>query len=313
MRASRTAAHLLALYPAQWRARYGEELEALIVDSSGRRVPWRIRADVALGAGRERLRAAGLVGDGAPEERVRGGVLVALCAWALFVVAGMAVQRFSEHWQDVTSAASRPLPSAAFAALVIAAVCAGALVLAGIASAVPSLAAFVRGGGWPTIRRRVVVAMLVTAAFLACSVVLVVWAHGLTGRQRAGHDVAYAIAFVAWASLAVACLLAWTIVAVATARRLRLRAALLRLQAWIAGGVTMAMGAMTVATAIWWAALAHAAPWFLAGKPVGLVGSPLAPQLVAAAVLMLAATLLGATGAQRALRALPGLSDGHPS
>ena len=34
---------------------------------------WRVRADVALGAGRERLRAAGLMGDGGPAERVRGG------------------------------------------------------------------------------------------------------------------------------------------------------------------------------------------------------------------------------------------------
>jgi hypothetical protein len=36
------ASGLLRLYPAAWRARYGEELQALLVESSaGGRVPWR--------------------------------------------------------------------------------------------------------------------------------------------------------------------------------------------------------------------------------------------------------------------------------
>ena len=48
------------------------------------------------------------------------------------------------------------------------------------------------------------------------------------------------------------------------------------------------MGVMTAATAVWWASLADAAPWFLAGWP---------PQLMAATALMvLATTVLGATG-----------------
>jgi hypothetical protein len=61
---------------------------------------------------------------------------------------------------------------------------------------------------------------------------------------------------------------------VATARRLRLRAATLRVEAWLADAVTVAMAVMTVATVVWRAALANAAPWFLAGKPVGSSASP---------------------------------------
>jgi hypothetical protein len=56
MSASRTAGRLVRCYPRGWQARYGEELETLIVDMSGEgRVPWRVRADVAVGGGRERL------------------------------------------------------------------------------------------------------------------------------------------------------------------------------------------------------------------------------------------------------------------
>jgi len=307
--ASRTSGLLLRLYPLEWRARYGEELEALIVEScGGGRVPWRVRVDVARAGGRERLRAAGLAGDGAPGDQVRDGALVVLCAWALFVVAGAGVQKFSEHWQDATPMASRALPAAAFAGLVIAAVCGSVLVLAGVASAAPSLAAFLRGGGWPAIRRRVVTAAALTGVAIAASVGLVVWAHELTG-PRGGHDVVYGFAFVSWALLVAACLLAWTVVAVSTARRLRLPAAALRVEAWSALAVTVAMGVTTAATAVWWVALADAAPWFFAGRPVGSSASPLAPQLLAAAALMLVASLFGVAGAKRALGALPALSD----
>jgi hypothetical protein len=311
---SRMSGLLVRLYPPAWRARYGEELAALIVESSGgERVPWRVRADVALGAARERLRAAGLVGDGSPGDRVRGGALLALCAWALFVVAGAGMEKVAEHWQDATPSASRALPSTAFDGLVIAAVCGSLLVLAGIGSAIPSLAAFLRAGGWPAIRDRVVRAALLTGVAIAATVALVVWAHGLTGLQRNGNDVAYGIAFVTWALLVAVCLFAWTAAAVVTARRLRLPVATLRSLAWIASGVAAAMGVMTAATAVWWAAIADAAPWFLAGRPVGASASPLAPQLLAIGAVMLFATVVGAAGAQRAMRALPVLSDQRPT
>lgn len=309
MSASR-ASGLLRLYPPVWRERYGQELEDLIVEASGGGpVPWRMRADVMLGAARERLRAAGLTGDGAPGDRARGGALLVLCAWALFVVAGLAVQKASEHWQDAVPAPQRALPSAAFDVLVVVAVIASLLVLAGIAAALPRLSALVHDGGWPAIRPKIVTAGLFTIVALSATAGLVIWAHGLTPRRRAGHDLAYAIAFAAWAALVVAALVAWTVAAVAAARRLRLRPATLRLEAWAACAVTAGMGVMTAATALWWAAVAGRAPWFLAGTPAGSAESPLAPQLVAAAALMLIATLLGVAGSRQALRALPALSE----
>lgn len=310
MSASRTSRLLLRCYPPAWQARYGEELEALIVESSGgERVPWRVGFDVVLAGGRERLRTTWPGNGAAPSERARGGALLVLCAWTLFVVAGAGAQKASEHWQAVTPAASRDLPATALDVLVVMATGAGVLVAIGITATLPALATFLRGGGWPAIRRRVLVAALLSGAAIAATVALVIWAHGLTDRQRAGHDTAYEIAFLAWALLGIAGLSAWTAAAITTARKLRLSVATLALQARLACAVTVAMGLMTAATAVWWAALADAAPWFLAGRRVGEAASPVAPQLVAVTALMALATLLGAAGAQRAIRAVPVLAD----
>jgi hypothetical protein len=312
MSASRTAGRLVRCYPRCWQARYGEELEALIVDMSGEgRVPWRVRADVAVGGGRERLRVAGLGDLGTPPARVRGGLVTVLWAWALFVLGAAIVQKTSEHWQQAMPAASRTPASVAFGGLTWVAVGAGVLVLAAIALAIPSLLVFVREGGWPQIRRRLLSAGLMTSIVLVATVALVVWAHSLTPSARDGHDTAYALAFVAWAVLVAGGLLAWTAAAAATARCVSLRAATLRTQARIAMAVSVAMGVMTAATVAWWIAVADVAPAALTGGPTSRSASALVPQLILAAVLMLLATALGAAGARRAAAALPELADGR--
>ena len=294
MSAARTAARLLRLYPADWRERYGEELAELIAQTSGdgARVPPRTQIDVALAGARERLRATGMSGDGAPEAQVRGGVLLVLCAWALMVVAGCAVQRASEHWQSLTPAGSRGVPGAAFAVLVAAAVLAAAAVVAGLALALPALRAFLRDGGWPAIGRRVLIAAALTGLAIAATAGLVAWAHGLSVARRDGHDTAYAVAFVAWALLLATTLAAWTAAAVSTARRLALPASTLRVEVRLACAVATAMLVVTAATAVWWAAVADAAPRFGATA-----------QLSGALAAMALATLLSGAGARRAVRA----------
>lgn len=312
MSASRISGLLLRLYPPGWRERYGEEMQALIVESiDGKRVPWRVRLDVALAGGRERLRSAGLDSEGAPDHQVRGGVLLVLCAWSLFLVGGVGVQKFSEHWQDATPAASRALPTDALTTLATLAGCAGLLVLVGIGCTLPALTAFARAGGWAAVRRRFLSAALLTGLTIAAIGALVVWAHGLSATQRSGHDAAYASLFVACALLGIACLFAWTVAAVAVARRLQLKAQTLSIEAWIAVGVTIAMSTMTVATVVWWVAIADAAPRFLTGHAVGAPGSALVPQLTAAVAAMLLASLLGHAGSRRALRALPAVTRPH--
>ncbi|HZT14544.1 MAG TPA: hypothetical protein VFA19_01225 [Gaiellaceae bacterium] len=295
MSSERTSRLLLRLYPAPWRARYGEELAALIVETSAGRVPWRTRVDVALGALRERLRAA--AGGGAAPERARGGALLVLAAWALFVVGGSGVQKVSEHWQAATPVGSRGVPAAAFDVLVVAAAAGSALVLAGIGAALPSLLAFLRAGGWASIRRRILVAGALTALLVPATAGLAAWAHTLNVQQRNGHDLFYGGIFLAWVLLAVCCLAAWTAAATGTARRLDLPPGVLRLEAWLAGAVALAMVVMTSATAVWWGAVAEAAPGFFGA-------APFTPQLVVAVAFMLAASSAGVAGAVRARRAL---------
>lgn len=304
MSAQRTSELLLRLYPKGWRARYGDELELLILETSGGRVPWRVRLDVACAAGGERLRDAGLIGDRPSAERMRGGALLVLCAWALFVVAGMGVQKFSEHWQAATPRSSRGLPAGAFDVLLGAAAFGTLLVLVGVALVLPRLVGFLRADGLRQVRRRLLVTVGLTAGAVPASVGLIVWAHGLSAAARDGHDVAYGVAAALWALLLVGCLASWTAVAVAVARQLDLSEIVLRLEALLAVGVAASMAAMTAATGVWWAALADSAPWFLAGSPAGSPGSALAPTLLVAGLLMLLATVAGAAGAGRALHAL---------
>jgi hypothetical protein len=296
MSASTRTGLLLRLYPREWRARYGAELEDLISQTSGERGPGpRATIDLVASACRERLHAAGLAGDLPPAKRVRGGSLLVLWAWLLFVFAGLSLQKLSEHWQAAVPSAGRAVPSTAFHVLVVTAALASGLVLVAIAAALPSLVSFLRAGGWPQLRPLVRTSVAVTALAVAATVVLVAWAHGLDARQRNGHDLAYVAGFLGWALVVAACLISWTSAAGAGLLRIDLSAGRLRLDAWVAASITAAMALMTVLTIVWWAELPAGAP--VAGGV----------QLALTTALMLAASALGAVGAARALRASPEL------
>lgn len=258
---------LVRLYPAAWRARYGSELEDLIAAMRADGAPaWRLAVDVARGAGREHLRGAG----------GRGGLLMVLWAWALMVVAGAVVQKTSEHRQA----------PAGFTLLLVAACVAAATVAAGIALALPAAARFVRRGGLAAVREQVVTALALTLVAALATAALVAWAAHLSAAQRAGHDSAYAGAFIAWAGLCCAALAAWTALAVALARRIDLTAAALRAEAALSVVVALALPLITAGTVLWWAA----------------VGG-FAIELALALAAMVAATALGGAGAWQAVRA----------
>ena len=296
MNGERARRLLLRTYPPAWRARYGEELAALMADTSEQgRVPWRTWVDVALGGARERLRAAGLAGDALPPAaRSRAGSILVLCAWALFVVGGLAVQRVSEQWQAATPAADRAVPAAAFTALTAAAAVGTALVVAGATYALPALRSFLHSGGWSTVRPRCLRAAWTTAAGAGATIGLIVWAHRLTPAARNGHDTAYAVGFAAWSMLMVACLAASTLAAVTVAQRIDLPPPALRRIAWLATGVAATMAVMTVATIVWWSQL-----------PAAAAAAGAAPLMLGALLAMPAATALGIAGARRALTTLP--------
>jgi hypothetical protein len=299
---------ILSVYPRAWRARYGEELAVLIEElAGGARMSWRDRIDVVRAAVVVRARALGL-GGLPPRERAREGSLRVLYAWMLFVIGGFGVEKASEHWQAVTPAAKQGLPASAFDVLVVTAAVGSVLVMLGVAASLPTLVAFLRGGGWGTIRRPILRALSLSALLVAATVGLAAWAHSLKPSARNGSDALYSGVFLAWVMLFVACLFAWAAAAAATARRLALPASELRLEVWLGAAVSAAMAVMTIATAVWWVSLAHAAPWFFDGRPVGSAASALQANIVVPALLMLCASLFGLAGARRATKALPSLS-----
>ncbi len=277
---------LLLFYPRPWRERYGEELLAVVeAASGGGRVPVRIRLDVIRAGLAQRLRSSGLVGDEVPPEaRAKAGLALVLWAWALFVLAGVALQKTSEHWQSAVPHADRAVPAAAFDGVVVAAAIGSAFVLLGVALAARPLHAFLRSGGRPRWRPAALLSVLTAAVLVA----VVAWAHHLTAAQRNGGDRFYGGAFLLLAACAAGSLAAWTHLGATTARRLSLETGTLRLEARIAAVVTWTMAAMTGATVVWWASVAGAA-------------APASTMIVVAAAMVFASCLAGA-GTVRALR-----------
>jgi hypothetical protein len=126
---------------------------------------------------------------------------------------------------------------------------------------------------------------------------LAVWAGRLTDAQRNGNDLAYGLGAVLFALLVCGSIASVTAAAVATVRRLSLSPAVLRLEGHLAEAVTMAIVVMSVAAAVWWALVAATSPrFFTAG------GSPIQPQAVVVAALMLSAVALSVSGARRVIQ-----------
>ena len=299
----RQARRLLLLYPRAWRARYGEELITLLAElGEGGPIPSHMRRDVIRAGLGERLRASGFGSGAPPAARARSGALLVLCAWMLFAVAGARVQKFSEHWQGATPQSARGVPAIAFHVLEGAAALGGALVLAGIALALPRALAYLRSGGWPVMRRFVLRAYALTAAAIGATAALAVFAQQIDTAQRNGASLPYSGAFVLCALLLVGALAAWTTIAVSLARALELSSRVLRIEALLAGAVCVSMLAMTLATATWWGALGRVAPWVLHGAPGGSRSSSFALSLFLPSALMAVATCFAAFGAFTSLR-----------
>lgn len=293
---SRSKRLILLTYPPAWRERYGRELMSVIEAESGSdQIPWRVRLDVISAGLSVRLRSSGLVADDVPpESRARAGLLLVLTAWAAIVVAGVGLQETSEHWQSVTPASERTVPAAAFGGVLAAAAIGSAAVLLGILLTAGPLIEFLRSGGWPRVRRPVLRAVCCTLAAGAMLAAVVLWAHQLPAGERDGSNVLFEVAYVVLAGCVVSSIGAWTLAAVAVARRLDLTPATLHREAWLAVTVSLAMVAITGATTVWWIAVANAAPGFLEGD--------LPLMMLVLVATMLAATSAAVTGAARSLR-----------
>jgi hypothetical protein len=293
---------LVRLYPRAWRERYGDELEWLVAEmSDSGSSAWRTRTDLARGAFRERLRAAGLGGTGTPSEETRGGVLLVLAAWTLFVLAGLAIQKLYEHWQSALPGSGHGRATVAFDTLVVTAVGASLLVVLGLLLATPAALRHLDEHGWSGLRRYLLAACALTAVAVVATVGLVIWAHNLTPADRGGGDAGYVAGFLLWAASCGAALASWTAFAIGLARRVELTARILRWEARLACAVTAAMAVMCVAAFAWWATLAGHAPTFFGAPANASVLETLGPLPVLIGFAMLVATALAGVGARHAL------------
>jgi hypothetical protein len=242
---------LLLAYPRRWRERYGDELAALL---EAQPLTWRVRLNVARSGLGERLRPSG-----PPPLRV-------LWAWSLFIVGGMAFQKTSEHWQAVVPGGSRGVPKAAFDIVQGAAVVGSIAVLAAVALALPAFVVDLRSGGWPALRRPILLASATTAVAGAALVALAL--GGGTGA---------AAVFIAFAVFS---LFAWTHAATAAARRLPP----LRAHSYLALVASASMLVMTMAAAVWFASVTAHSPSFVGTAQLAVVATfMLVGNLVAAA------------------------------
>jgi hypothetical protein len=288
-------AALLRVYPRAWRDRYGAELIAVM--ANGRASAGDV-LDVAVNGVRERVCSLAPPGD-APR-RARDGSLLVVWAWSLLVVAGIAVEKTSEHWQDATVA----VPQAsrlAFFALEGAAIIAAVLVLVGVASATPSVLRFLTAGGWASVRKPVLAAVATTLLAVAALSTLVAWAHHLSPAGRAGGNSWYAGFFVLSGFAVAACLLAWARGAAAVTRAINLPARVLRVEARLAGATAAAMLVVTAFSTFWWEATVNNAPRFFTGRSTAVMAT--------ATIVMFAATVLGTFGAVVALRSAQQLPE----
>ena len=174
-------AGLLRWYPPAWRARYGAEMVALMVDDlDGRRPSLRYRASVVVSGLGQRARSAGLAGDGtAPEVRVRAGALVVLASWTALLLGGAAFAKASEHYSYAVLSPDHRAAVEAYDAVVAVAVVGALLVLVGVALAVPAAVRLLRAGGWSSIRRPFETAAVLTVVAALATAGVSAWARQL--------------------------------------------------------------------------------------------------------------------------------------
>jgi hypothetical protein len=291
---------LIRWYPATWRARYGEELTTLLHDVHGMtKVPLRERFSLATRGSFERARSSGLVGSG-PEggDRTRAGALLILWGWALFMVAGSIVQKFSEHWEMVTPAIHRSVATGAFGVIQVAGEIGGLLVLVAAAVSIPGLVRLLRAGEWSEIRGPVLRAVLVAGVAGVSTLAVVAWAHSLPQHHLNGGFFFHGAVFILWGLTLVTALALAAAAAVAVAQRINWSPRVLRGLGGLAIVLTILMGGVAAGTIVWWVAMADFAPRFL-GNGLLATSNVLPPALLVAVALMIMGLTVAAIGTVR--------------
>jgi len=297
--------HLLRWYPSAWRERYGDEMAALLEDTyaAASEVPLRQRASLAWSGLAERSRSAGIVGwSPSPDLRLRGGSLLVLCGWVFYVVAGAIFAKSADHWSSGSPSAGHWVATGGFN--VVGAAAGGGTLVVVLAALVvlPAFVRFVRSGRWREVSRPVLVALGSGAASALLFVILVAWAHSLSGHERNGGLPIYGWFFVVVSLVFFAALACGTVAAIAVARRLELSHRTLHALGLMAVALVGVMALTIVSLVAWWASEAVHAPGFLAqviGNGMPFQSSVVPPTLLVSGVLMVFGLALGLAGLVR--------------
>jgi hypothetical protein len=300
-------ARMLRWYPRAWRRRYGEEMVALLEDTHGMaRVSWSDRLSIVKAGSLERLRSPGFVGDGlGPDERVRAGSLLVLCAWGMFAVAGAIFAKFTDNWEPVARPGDRILSSGSYTAVRVGAMLGGVIVLLAGFVVLPAVVRLIRWEGRTFFVGLIRWTVWLVAAVVGLTVGFVVWAHHLSYHDRNGGLWSYQVAFVVWSGFVVASIGVCTAAGVSLTRRLILSTRELRTLGVLAIVLSATMAVIIAGTLTWWAAVASAAPGFL-GNGLLATSNVLAPPLLLAGILMLVGLALAVAGSLRVGQALGG-------
>ncbi len=294
---------LLRWYPPRWRARYGAELAALLEDtySLASEVPRRQRLALVRSGLAERAHDAGLVGSSnAADEQLRGGSLLILCGWALFMAAGAAFGKLSDNWLSGTPVSGRWPASTAYDAVVVTGTAGCVLVVVAASAVGPAFVGLVRRGGWRAVRGAVWRAGMAVALAAALFGGTVAWAHQLSTHARNGGNHLYGALFVALVVGALVALGCATAAAIRVARRLDVRGP--ALPGSLALGVTLLMLVVFTGFVTWWVAEALHAPGVLQssiGNGLPFTSTLVPPSLLAAGLLVVVGLALGIWGSFR--------------
>ncbi len=291
-------------YPAAWRARYGDELQALVEDSYGTdRPPLRVQLALRRSGALQHLTDYKLVDPADRGDRVRSGTLLVLCAWALFMVAGAAFAKFSEHWDVSVASGAQGLPTVAYDAVQWAGFAGTAIVAVAALIAVPGVVRLVRAGRFGPIRAPMGRAMVATAITATATVGVVAWAHRLSSHDRNGGSWPYLALGTVWALLICASIGLCTAAVVAAASRIEVSHRAWRVYRVLSVGLALAMVTVAAGTLAWWASLATRAPHVLDTGLLALPGGQVPPPLVVAVALMVGGLAIAAIGVDRVVRA----------
>jgi hypothetical protein len=290
----------LRWYPAEWRARYGAELVALMEDAygPGGAPPAKDRFAMVRAGLAERLGRSPLAGSGGSPERVRSGCLLVLCGWSLFVVAGAGFAKLSEHWESAVPNGDRLLPTGAFDTVQTAATIGVGIVALAALAALPPFVRLLRRRGWPEVRVPILAAAAACGVASVATAGAVIWSHIRPAPLRAGP---VPVAGIGWALLVVAAIGVSTLAVVVVVSRLEFSVRALRLESVLAAGMTLVMCAVLGGTVLWWGALVTDAPGFVSGGGGGLFGASGTLSLGAAGSLMVVGLALGLWGDTRML------------